>query len=122
MTENKTAMVVSAHSTDFVWRAGGAVVLCAARGWRIVVVCLSFGERGEPAKLWREPGMTLEKIRGSQKDDARRAAEILGAEVNLLNLGNDPMRLAGARNSGRSNMKYGEAYHRLFPQVTDVLQ
>ena len=81
MAENKTAMVVSAHSADFVWRAGGAVALYAARGWRVVVVCLSFGERGESAKLWRESGMTLERVKATRKDEALRAAEIMGAEV-----------------------------------------
>jgi 4-hydroxy-4-methyl-2-oxoglutarate aldolase len=43
--------VVSAHSADFVWRAGGAIALYAQRGWRVKVVCLSFGERGESQKL-----------------------------------------------------------------------
>ena len=28
----------------------------------------------------------------------------------------------GSRNSGRSNIKYGEAYQRIFPQVTDVFE
>jgi len=28
----------------------------------------------------------------------------------------------GARNSDRGNMKYGEAYQRIFPQVTDVFE
>ncbi len=34
MAENqiKTALVVSAHSGDFVWRAGGAIALYASRG------------------------------------------------------------------------------------------
>ena len=32
--DNKTALVVSAHSADFVWRAGGAIALYASRGWR----------------------------------------------------------------------------------------
>ena len=56
----KTALVVSAHSADFVWRAGGAIALYASRGWKVKIVCLSYGERGESAKLWRETGMTLE--------------------------------------------------------------
>src|SRR5258708_15063891 len=62
MTESKTAMVVSAHSADFVWRAGGAVALYAARGWRGVVVCPSFRERGESAKPLPESVVTLEKV------------------------------------------------------------
>ena len=45
----KTALVVSAHSADFVWRAGGAIALHAAEGVAVTVVCLSYGERGESA-------------------------------------------------------------------------
>ena len=67
MSEKKTAVVVSAHSADFVWRSGGAIALYASRGYRMVVVCLSFGERGESAKLWRLPGMTLEKVKTDRK-------------------------------------------------------
>ena len=61
--KKKTALVVSAHSGDFVWRAGGAIALYASRGWKVKIVCLSFGERGESAKLWKEGGMTLERGR-----------------------------------------------------------
>jgi 4-oxalomesaconate hydratase len=68
----KTALVVSAHSADFVWRAGGAIALYASRGWQVTVVCLSFGERGESAKLWREPGMTLEKVKSVRKEEAEK--------------------------------------------------
>ncbi len=93
MNEKKTAMVISAHSADFVWRAGGAVALYAASGWRVVVVCLSFGERGESAKLWRQPGMTLEKVKEGRKEEAQRAAEILGAEVIFFDLGDYPLRV-----------------------------
>jgi 4-oxalomesaconate hydratase len=89
-----TALVVSAHSADFVWRAGGAIALYAARGWRVVVVCLSFGERGESAKLWRQPGMTLEAVKANRKDEAQRAAGILGAELRLLDVGDYPMRVS----------------------------
>jgi len=89
----RTAMVVSAHSADFVWRAGGAIALYAGRGWEVSVVCLSFGERGESAKLWREPGMTIEKVKANRKEEATRAAEILGAKVIFFDLGDYPMRI-----------------------------
>jgi len=89
----RTAMVVSAHSADFVWRAGGAIALYAGRGWEVSVVCLSFGERGESAKLWREPGMTIEKVKGNRKEEATRAAEILGAKVIFFDVGDYPMRI-----------------------------
>ncbi len=91
--EKKTAVVVSAHSGDFVWRAGGAIALYAARGWEITVVCLSFGERGESAKLWRDPGMTIERAKAVRKEEAVRAAEILGAQATFFDVGDYPMRI-----------------------------
>jgi 4-oxalomesaconate hydratase len=90
----KRGLVISAHSADFVWRAGGAIALYASRGWEMTVVCLSFGERGESAKLWREPGMTIEKVKSTRKEEALRAAEVLGArEVQFFDLGDYPLRV-----------------------------
>ena len=93
MTDKKTAMVVSAHSADFVWRAGGAIALYAERGWEVTVVCLSYGERGESSKLWREPGMTMEKVKSNRREEATRAAQILGARTVFFDVGDYPMRV-----------------------------
>ena len=65
----KTGLVVSAHPGDFVWRAGGAIALHAKRGYRVKIVCLAFGERGESQFAWKEPGMTLEKVKAGRKDE-----------------------------------------------------
>lgn len=92
--EKRTAIVVSAHSADFVWRAGGAIALYAERGWDITVVCLSFGERGESAALWRQEGMTLGHVKASRREEAIRAAEILGAKTVFFDIGDYPMRVA----------------------------
>ena len=89
----KTALVVSAHSADFVWRAGGAIALYASRGYQVTIVCLSFGERGESAKLWKQPGMTLQKVKQERKREAETAAGILGASVRFFDLGDYPMRI-----------------------------
>lgn len=89
----KTALVVSAHSADFVWRAGGAIALHAERGYHVRVVCLSFGERGESAKLWRQPGMTLERVKVDRRREAEEAARILGCEIVFMDLGDYPLRL-----------------------------
>jgi 4-oxalomesaconate hydratase len=91
--KQKSALVVSAHSADFVWRCGGAIALHASRGWRVKIVCLSFGERGESAKLWREGGMTLEKVKTSRRQEAQAAADLLGGEVEFFDLGDYPMRV-----------------------------
>jgi len=88
----KTALVVSAHSADFVWRAGGAIALHASKGWHVHIVCLSFGERGESAKLWKKPGMTLEQVKKDRQREAEEAAGILGATVEFLDIGDYPMR------------------------------
>jgi len=93
VTDKKTAMVVSAHSADFVWRAGGAIALYAERGWEVTVVCLSYGERGESSKLWREPGMTKEKVKSNRREEATRAAQILGARTVFFDVGDYPMRV-----------------------------
>lgn len=94
MERQKNALVVSAHSADFVWRAGGAIALYAKRGWKITVVCLSFGERGESAKLWKQPGMTLERVKADRRDEARLAAGILGADIRFMDCGDYPLRVS----------------------------
>ena len=91
--KEKTGLVVSAHSADFVWRAGGAIALYAGRGWRVKIVCLSFGERGESAKLWKDPAMTLDRVKAARKEEATRAAAILGsADIEFFDLGDYPLR------------------------------
>ena len=94
MERQKNALVVSAHSADFVWRAGGAIALYAKRGWKITVVCLAFGERGESAKLWKQPGMTLERVKADRRDEARLAAGILGADIRFMDCGDYPLRVS----------------------------
>lgn len=88
-----TGLVISAHAADFVWRSGGAIALHASLGWRMVVVCLSLGERGESAKLWRQDGMTLDKVKAAREEEARAAAAVLGAELRLLGHSDYPMRI-----------------------------
>lgn len=91
----KTALVVSAHSADFVWRAGGAIALHAADGVDVTVVCLSFGERGESAKLWRQAGMTLERVKTERRKEAEAAATALGvADIQFWDLGDYPIVLS----------------------------
>lgn len=107
----KTALVVSAHSADFVWRAGGAIALYASRGWKVKIVCLSYGERGESAKLWREKGMTLEKVKADRRREAQAAADLLGGEVEFFDLGDYPMRV-----SDEALYRLADVYRELQPE------
>ncbi len=83
-------LIVSAHAADFVWRAGGAAALYSAAGARVTVACLSYGERGESARLWRQ-GLGLEEIKQVRRQEAERAAEVLGAELRCFDAGDYPL-------------------------------
>ena len=91
-SEKDTVLVVSAHAADFVWRAGGAIALYASRHCRVRVLCLSYGERGESEKLWRQPGMTLEQVKKARRAECERAANVLGAEIRFFDVGDYPLR------------------------------
>jgi len=92
MAEKKTALVISAHAADFVWRAGGAIAKHQALGYDVTVVCLSYGERGESAKLWKEDGMTLDGVKAARRDEAENAAAALDVhDIQFLDLGDYPL-------------------------------
>jgi len=91
MDPKKSVIVVSAHAADFVWRAGGAIALYAQRGYRVRILCLSFGERGESERLWRQPGMTLEAVKTARQEESQKAADILGAEIRFFDSGDYPI-------------------------------
>jgi 4-oxalomesaconate hydratase len=84
-------LVVSAHAGDFVWRASGAMALACAAGAKVTVLCLSFGERGESARAWRE-GRQLAEIKAIRRDEATNAAAVLGAEIEFADAGDYPLR------------------------------
>src|SRR5690348_10145514 len=83
-------LVVSAHAGDFVWRAGGAMALAASRGEAVTVLCLTYGERGESARAWRD-GMELAEIKELRQAEAAMAAAVLGASIEFLDAGDYPL-------------------------------
>ena len=82
MSEQKTALIISAHAADFVWRCGGAIALHAKLGYEVSVVCLSYGERGESARLWKE-GKSLDQVKSIRRKEAENAAHALNVHMNL---------------------------------------
>lgn len=93
MSETKTALIVSAHAADFVWRCGGAIALHADMGYKVTVACLSFGERGESARLWKE-GKSLQEVKDARRGEAENAAEALGVhELVCFDKGDYPLEL-----------------------------
>ena len=94
MSSSRTALVVSAHAADFVWRCGGAIALHAPLGDKGTVGCLSFGESGESAKLWEQPGMTLQRVKDARRAEAERAAQALGVhDLICFDLGDYPLEM-----------------------------
>ena len=94
MSQKRTALVISAHAADFVWRCGGAIALHQQLGYEVTVVCLSFGERGESAKLWKQGGMTLDRVKAVRRREAENAAAALGVQdLRFLDLGDYPLEL-----------------------------
>ena len=92
MDSKKSVLVVSAHAADFVWRAGGTIALYAQRGYNVRIWCLSYGERGESERLWKQPGMTLDCVKTSRRAESEKAAAILGAEIRFFDSGDYPLK------------------------------
>lgn len=94
MSARKTALVISAHAADFVWRAGGAIALHAERGYDVTVVCLSFGERGESGKIWKRAGVRLDEVKAERRGEAEKAAVALGVhDLISFDLGDYPLEM-----------------------------
>lgn len=90
MPASGSLFVITAHPGDFVWRTGGALALASSRGQRATIACLSYGERGESAELWRQ-GKSLDEVKAVRHDEAQRAAAALGAEIEFFDAGDYPL-------------------------------
>ncbi|MCM5704676.1 PIG-L deacetylase family protein [Larsenimonas salina] len=108
--QQRAGLVVSAHSADFVWRAGGAIAQHRGQGIDMHVVCLSYGERGESAKLWRK-GMSLDQVKQTRQEEALKAAEVLGAKVTFLDLGDYPLHV-----DDEALFKLADIYRKVQPE------
>ena len=42
------------------------------RGYDVTVVCLSYGERGESAKRWKQEGMTHDRVKTERRREAAK--------------------------------------------------
>lgn len=85
-------MVVSSHALDFLWRCSGTMAQYAKNGSPVKVVCLSYGERGESNPVWKaNPKGTEEEVKQIKRQEAEKAAAILGSEISFLDFGDHPM-------------------------------
>jgi 4-oxalomesaconate hydratase len=92
----KKILVVGAHSADFVWRAAGTIAIITSQGGSARVIALSYGERGESGELWKELNQTVENVKRIRHEEAKTAAEAVGAELHCLDLGDYPLNMTDA--------------------------
>ncbi len=90
-TSAKSGLIISAHPGDFVWRAGGAIALHAKRGYRVKILCLSYGERGESQFAWKKAGVKMADVKAQRREEAEAAAQMLGAEIEFFDAGDYPL-------------------------------
>jgi 4-oxalomesaconate hydratase len=94
----KKLLVVGAHSGDFVWRAAGTLAKTIEEGGTTLVVAMSYGERGESGELWKEdPNRTEESVKIIRREQANKAADIIGTPIQFLDWGDYPMLLTDER-------------------------
>jgi 4-oxalomesaconate hydratase len=94
----KRLLIISAHSADFVWRAAGTIAKSIEQGAETLVICMSYGERGESGELWKEdPNRSEESVKIIRHEQAQQAADILGTPIQFLDWGDYPMLISDER-------------------------
>lgn len=92
MNDELRILVFSAHAADFCSRSGGTIARHVGLGAAVRVVDVTFGERGESGQLWKDhPEISLEEVKAIRREEARRAAKILGAEIRFLDWDDYPL-------------------------------
>lgn len=74
MEKQKTIMAIGGHILDMEVSCGGVLATLALKGWKVVTVALTAGERGNP------PHLTVAEYRKQKVEEAKIFAEMLGGE------------------------------------------
>jgi len=94
----KKLLVIGAHSADFVWRSAGTIAKAIEEGAETLVVCMSYGERGESGELWKEnPQRSIHNVKEIRQEQAQKAADILETPIQFLDWGDYPMLISDER-------------------------
>ncbi len=91
-SESSTALIVSAHAADFVWRAAGGIATITQNGGRAHILCLTYGERGESQGLWANPDADEAFVKARRHEQCLQAAGMLGATIEFADAGDYPLR------------------------------
>lgn len=89
---NTDILVVSAHAADFCTRAGGAIARYAREGYRVRILAMTLGVRGESGGYWlRHPSGTERECGDIRREEARAAAAVLGAAIEFWECADYPL-------------------------------
>ena len=92
VVEQPKILVVSAHAADFCSRAGGTIVNYTKSGSDVLIIDLTYGERGESNSLWMTgKQITLEEVKSTREKEAINAAKILGAKIHFMDFDDNPL-------------------------------
>ena len=85
-------LVVSAHAADFCSRAGGTIINYVKAESPVRIIDMTYGERGESNSLWlSRKDLTIEEVKAIRREEAVKAAEILGAEIRFMDFDDNPL-------------------------------
>lgn len=74
----KTVMAIGGHIGDAELTCGGVLATLSLKGYKIVTVAMTGGERGNP------PNMSVSEYREQKVKEAEKFAKILGGEAVVL--------------------------------------
>lgn len=92
MSDPKKILVVSGHGADWCTRSGGTLIKYLEQGAQVLVLALTFGERGESPEYWRQnPNSTVEQCKECRRKEAQAAADMLGVQIRFLDYNDYPL-------------------------------
>ena len=90
----KNMLVVSAHGADWCTRSGGTILKYIEKGYRVKILALTFGERGESGAYWKaKPNSTVQACKDCRKGEAQAAADFIGAEIEFYDFDDYPLQM-----------------------------
>ena len=91
LTPDARVLTIGCHAADFCFRAGGAMLNYVQDG-AVKAIVVTRTVRGESGKLWKEHAdITADQVAEVRRREAKRAAEIMGVEIDFLEWKDNPL-------------------------------
>jgi len=90
LNEKMRILAVGAHPADVPKRAGGTLMKYVAAGHEVYIATLTFGETKESQLLWKQLGMTIEKVKPIRRREFLEASKFMGVEPLCFDYGDHP--------------------------------